>query len=330
MSGSYAERVSAEIRNFDAALASGGVTHSIAPIFTYWACKYLSPRLINIYGTADIPVLFGNEMLRYAEKSKKEMLRVLSLGSGDCEFETSIHKNVAGRVKLNWECTDLNPAVSASAKDRADSMGYGEQFNFHIIDLNEDFVHGQFDIIMINHSLHHFIGLEHIFSNIKDNLVPHGRILISDMIGRNGHMRWPEALGIVDSLWRFLPEKYHFNNHSRCLEKNFINYDCTTGGDFEGVRAQDILPLLLKDFYFERFVGFGNVMDIFTDRTYGHNFNVDSEFDTSFIDYVERLNTELIDRGIVKPTIMIGTLSITPVECTFDRWSPQFSMRRPD
>ncbi len=30
---------------------------------------------------------------------------------------------------------------------------------------------------------------------------PHGRFIVSDMIGRNGHMRWPEALAIVQEFW---------------------------------------------------------------------------------------------------------------------------------
>jgi len=300
-------------------------------MFTYWASTYLSPRLVRIFGAADIPEIFAREILRCASASDKRHVRILSLGSGDCEFERSVHTLLSGQVDATWSCTDLNAAVSEHAQRIAlSSPDHATRFNFHTIDLNIDFVQGQFDFIIANHSLHHFLNLEFIFDHVHRSLTKDGRFIVSDMIGRNGHMRWPEALTFVQDLWRFLPEPYRFNNHAKCIEgENFVNYDCTSNGDFEGVRAQDILPLLLDKFGFERFVGFGGVSDIFLDKAYGPNFDLGKEFDIKFIQYIAALNTALIDSGIVKPTMMIATLSADPTQCVFDRWSPQFALRDP-
>ena len=327
----YAFRINAEITNFEQALASGGVTHSIPSMFTWWASTYLSPRLISVFGSPDIPMIFASEIIRRANELSGEV-RVLSLGSGDCEFERSVHELLPPTLGVKWTCTDLNPAVTEHARRVLSGHGHGEAFSFQTLDLNLEFVHGQYDIVMINHALHHFLNLEFIFEGIRKCLREDGRVLVSDMIGRNGHMRWPEALGIVESLWASLPDEYRFNNHANCIEGlTFNNYDCTSNGDFEGVRAQDILPLLLRDFSFEKFVGFGNVPDVFLDRAYGPNFTPARDFDIKFIQLCERLNTHLIDSGYLKPTMMIGVLTAEPpLVSTFDRWSAEFSMRDPD
>lgn len=330
-SESYADRVRAEVLNFERALEAGGVTHSIPRIFTHWASNYLSPRLTHIFGTAAIPEVFAREILRCSPSASEQPVSILSLGSGDCEFERSVHALLDGHIEAVWSCTDINPKVSEHARAcTADTTRYSNFFKFYTIDLNEDFVQGSFDFIIANHSLHHFINLEHIFDCAKRSLKGNGRFIISDMIGRNGHMRWPEALCFVEALWKFLPDKFRYNNHAKCTEgEEFNNYDCTQNGDFEGVRAQDILPLLLKTFHFERFVGFGNIMDIFIDKAYGPNFDPSQEFDLRFIRYLEDVNNALIDDGIIKPTMMIATLSANETECVFDRWSPMFSLRDP-
>ncbi len=63
----------------------------------------------------------------------------------------------------------------------------------------------------------------------------------NDMIGRNGHQRWPEALEIVNQYWHELPEAYRYNKLLSRYEPEYMNWDCSTEG-FEGIRAQDILP----------------------------------------------------------------------------------------
>ena len=74
-------------------------------------------------------------------------------------------------------------------------------------------------------------------------------------------MRWPEALAIVHELWKELPDRYKYNHQLKRLEIEYENWDCSRQGGFEGVRAQEILPLLLKKFHFDLFVGFGNVIE---------------------------------------------------------------------
>ena len=129
--------------------------------------------------------------------------------------------------------------------------------------------------------------------------------MISDMIGRNGHQRWPESLEIVNKYWKELPESKQFNVLLNRLEKEYENWDCSKEG-FEGIRAQDVLPLLLQRFQCEKFIGFGNAIDIFVDRCFGHNFNRESEWDRDLIDRVHAEDEAGLKSGKLTPTHMMA------------------------
>jgi SAM-dependent methyltransferase len=326
----YKDRLSAEINNYQRALEQGGLANSIPKIFSYWAGKYLSPRLKRIYGHTNINEIFASELIANSKKANCPKFRILSLGSGDCRTEVEIARLLArDGMQFTFVCTDVNETVIAKANTICRDSGLEQNFEHLCVDLNVDFPDIGFDAVIANHSLHHFVGLENIFNNIKKRLRIGGVFVINDMIGRNGHMRWPEALIFVEQIWNFLPREKKFNNHAKCYEDwPYVNFDCTSGGDFEGVRAQDILPILLDNFFISKFVSFGNIPDVFIDRAYGPNFSPDDEDDCRLIDYLDSLNTHLIDMGIIKPTMMIATLQHSGNNCLFEKWSPSFSVRK--
>jgi len=81
-----------------------------------------------------------------------------------------------------------------------------------------------YEAVMANQSLHRVISLEHLFDAIKSSLHPKGFFLTSDMIGRNGHMRWPEALAIVQRFWQALPESYRYIQQLRRQEARYKSW----------------------------------------------------------------------------------------------------------
>jgi hypothetical protein len=127
---------------------------------------------------------------------------------------------------------------------------------------------------MANHSLHHMVHLEGIFRIAYDNLTEHGIFVTNDMIGRNGHMRWPEARLFVDFFWPFMSQRQRNNIMLRRSEPKFTDHDCL-GESFEGVRSEEVLPLILaQGFKAWKFLGFGGMIDVFVDRCFGPNFDV--------------------------------------------------------
>lgn len=165
---------------------------------------------------------------------------------------------------------------------------------------------------------------------IYESLNEYGSFVTSDMIGRNGHMRWPKALDIVNGYWRFIPDKYKHNRLLNRYENLYENWDCSKEG-FEGIRSQEVLPLIFKqDFRCEIFIGFGNLIDIFIDRCFGHNFDINSMEDLAFIDMIQlRDELELLSRNI-SPCHMLGVFTkknlklpfysrgINPLEIVFE------------
>jgi SAM-dependent methyltransferase len=307
------------------------VMHDLPRIYDYWAGKYISKNAEQITGYSNIIEFYAEYFRRALHESNSTFL--LSIGSGDCSIEIEIVKNLifGGEKQFFFVCLELSPILIEKARKKIDSEGLGDIITVAQIDLNKWSPKYKFASAMAHHALHHILDLEHLFGVIKDNLAPRGRFITCDIIGRNGHMRWPEALRLTREIWQRIPRKYKFNHQFQNYDEYFQNRDSSTEG-FEGIRAQDILPLLTKMFSFEVFFGFGNLTDTFIDRGFGPNFNPENSHDTEFIDYVHKLNEQLISDGILKPTSMIAVLVNEPVSNTkvYKHWTPAFCIRNPE
>jgi SAM-dependent methyltransferase len=228
------------------------------------------------------------------------------------------------------ECVELNPKMLKRGYDLAKEEGVLEHMSFIEQDFNEWKPDKEYISVVANQSLHHVSNLEGLFSGIKAALNDNGAFIISDMIGRNGHQRWPEALSAVNNFWKELPESYKYNHQLRRHEEVYENWDCSTEG-FEGIRAQDILPLLVDNFFFSLFIGFANVVDVFIDRGFGPNFSIFNRWDTAFIDRIHEFDEHSIRSGALKPTHMMAVMKKNPVENPeYSRgFSPEYCIRDP-
>jgi hypothetical protein len=198
-------------------------------------------------------------------------------------------------------------------------------------DLNDWQPGGPCAAVVANQSLHHVVNLEGLLAAVAQAIGRDGSFVVSDMIGRNGHMRWPEALAIVEQFWAELPRPYRYHAQLRQQHDRFVNWDCSREG-FEGIRAQDILPLLRARFGFEMFYPFANLVDPFLDRGFGPHFDPDRAWDRDFIDRVQARDESEILAGRIKPTHMYAVLRGGPVAGTV-QWrhlSPEFCMRVPE
>jgi hypothetical protein len=324
----YADRVNREIQTFSEIEA----VHDLPLIAHYWSNKHLVPMLKPLGFTNSIE-LFRMYMARVCREQKTETCWFLSIGAGDSAPEINMAEWLIENDVQNFifECLDLNPEVLDRGRRVACSKGIHEKFVFTTADINTWVPRRPYMIILAFQALHHFVKLEALFDKIHGALHIDGFFLTDDMIGRNGHQRWPEALKFVTELWEELPESYKYNHSLKRLEKQYRNQDCSVEG-FEGIRAQDIMPLLVERFHFDLFVGFGNIVDIFIDRSFGPNFDPEREWDRNFIDRVHALDQAELESGRVKPTHIYAALTRKPVPAPaiHKHMSPQFCVRRPD
>jgi hypothetical protein len=136
----------------------------------------------------------------------------------------------------------------------------------------------------VNQSLHHVLALENLFKAIES---------------------------AVHEFWRELPAAYRWNVQLKRNEDLYENWDCSKEG-FEGIRAEDILPLLVERFEFELFLPYGNIIDPFIDRSFGPNFDATAAWDRDFIDRVHARDEAEIAAGRITPTHVMAVLRKRP------------------
>lgn len=323
----YEERVAAELAAFNHVVN----VHELPDIFHYWSCKYLAPRLEH-FGYSYPQDFFAKEIARQRQTMGRPV-RAISIGAGNGDIENEVARLLRERGVdgVRIECLDINPTMLARCHQTAQAQGLQDVVVPVVGDFNHWVPNGHYDIVLASQSLHHVVELEKLFDAVSTAIGDHGVFLISDTIGRNGHMRWPEALAQVREFWKELPERKRYNVQLKRLESEFQDWDSSTEA-FEGVRAQDILPLLVERFKFEVFIPWSNVVDIFIDRAFGHHQSANNPDDCAFIDRVHACDDQGIHDGRWKPTHMIGVLR-SHFEGTPRLWkglTPEFCVRWPD
>lgn len=310
--------------------------HDNPPIYEYWSNTHLRPRLNSVLGVDTISDFYVNHIRERAASVAHSEVRILSLGAGDAELEVQIARELlaAGLRSFTLECLELSPVLIGRAIQRIAEAGLGSYVNVFQSDLNSWFsrsLSNPYTAVLANHVLHHLVELEELFSSVGRAIGDNGVFLTIDMIGRNGHMRWPEALSLVNALWETLPDALKYNHVFRKTELAFENWDCRLPTGFEGIRAQDILPLLVERFHFEKFLAYGNLPEVFCDRAFGPTFDPSLPAHTHFIDLVEQLNSTLLELGVLKPTMMFAVLSNRDSSSTrfWKNLSPRFCLRDP-
>ena len=310
IAGSYADRLDTERRVY----ADKAEVHDLPPIFHYWTSVHLLPMLEG-FGFSSPDELFIRHLEQAYEDAPERPARFVSLGAGNCDTEVRLCRLLLERGVSDFEfhCLDVNQEMLDRGRDAARSASLEMHLKPMRADLNDWRPEHDYDGVVANQALHHMISLEDLFDSVNGALPAHGRFVTSDMIGRNGHLRWPEALTIVREFWKELPPEYRYNLQLDRVEDEFQDWDCSKGG-FEGARAQDILPNLIERFDFELFVGFGNIIDPFIDRSFGPHFDPEKAWDRDFIYRVHEQDEAEIRAGSIKPTHMFAVMRKPPFD----------------
>ena len=327
-SAAYAARMKEEIEHY----RQVENVHDLPEIFHLWSHQYVRTKMEAAFGVSTFNDFYTKYMLQFAAENPGQRVEIASLGAGNGDLEVGLGQVLRekGFDNFLFHCLDVNPNMLDRGREMAAAAGLAGHYSFEEADAAHWHPAAPLAVVMAHQALHHFVELEAIFANVKAAIGDRGYFLSNDMIGRNGHQRWPEALGIVHGIWRDMPSRYKYNHQLKRFEALYENWDCSKEG-FEGVRAQDILRLLLQTFQFEAFAAYGNIIDIFVDRGFGHNFDPHNPEDVAFIEKLGALDEEMVDSGKVKPCQMIAVMRGRPVENPkyYRHWTPEFCVRRP-
>lgn len=322
----YDARVAAELRTF----AEQEVVHDLPEIHHFWTNRFLTPLLVEV-GVPDVDTLWRREIIEQCRRRTPERARLVSLGAGNGELELSLAEALMreGIDNLELVLLELNAEMLGRAEEQARRLGIEDRVRTEVVDLNTWTPSVDADVYLASHSLHHVVELEHLYEQVRRSLTPDGVLLVNDMIGRNGHQRWPEAGQAVRLIWRTLPERYRYNHSLRRVDDEYPDLDCSSEG-FEGIRSQDVLPLLLRVLHPKTLVGFANVIDPFVDRVYGHNFDPGNPDDTALIEEIATFDEAAIDAGVLTPTHLLAVFGRESVPCRYPRRrSPERMVRDP-
>jgi 2-polyprenyl-3-methyl-5-hydroxy-6-metoxy-1,4-benzoquinol methylase len=300
----------------------------LPPAYSYWSSQYVDNRLEGLFGARTSESFYAICISELCRTRRDGRVRIASIGCGEGLTEIQVCKQLLqiGHREILFECVDIAAGAIERAVAAAAAAGLSDYISFRVETFDE-IIKRQFDVFIANQVLHHIVDLERVFDCVKRSIGHDGIFLSCDMIGRNGHMLWPEALMIADRLWEGLPRKYKLNHVLNRYEGVYSNWDNSKEAN-EGVRAQDILPLLLRRFHFTKFFAAGNLTIALFGRHFGANFSPDEPSDRAVIDQVSRLDFDLIDIGYLKPMLMFASMSNQPSECIhFRHWSPQFCAR---
>ena len=303
-------------------------------MFHYWSNKYVLPRLKE-HGIQVLEDFFLRYLQMTFAQTAARPRRFISIGAGNCDFEILLCKRLVEQGHRNFvmECLDFNEDALRRGEQAARGLGLGLTAMVVpvLADINSWLPDKHYDCVIANQSLHHVANLEGLFDAIALSLGHNGWFVTSDMIGRNGHARWPEAKEIIDEYWSSLTKQQRFNHISGRVEHQFLNPP-PNPGNFEGIRAQDILSLLVARFGFEFFYGFSNIIAPFVDRTFGPNFDPHNAHDRMLIDAIQARDEREMIAGRIKPTQMLAAMTLSRnVTCkVVGGLAPRAAIRQPD
>lgn len=281
-----------KLNNEIAFYADSIVVHDLPKIHNIFSNALLSPQLKIYTGFESYTDWWIDSINKLIENSGR-VVNILSLGCGNGDTELEFLKKIKYQDQIYFLGIDINPNMVERANNAAKESNQNYA-HFKVEDLNKLKLEKQFDVFIANHSLHHLVNLEGIFSELALNSSADMMFLINDMIGKNGHQMWNNTKEVVTSIWENLDMKYKYNAYFKKYDKEIMNIDCSTDG-FEGIRAQDIIPLLNQFFDIEFYFPFATIINRFTDRAYGHNFNVDDPADVELILKILEIDIRLLE-----------------------------------
>lgn len=296
----HSRRIAREIAIFEAQDS----VHRNGAAMHWRNANFLMPAIERVYGSRDIHAVYAESIAAAIARSGHDA--VFSLGCGDGEQELLVLRRAdeLGLPPFRIIGLELAPAVVDRANASAAAAGLAERLVVTVRDLN-DGLPGEEPVaaVMAHHTLHHLVGLEALFDDLARRLHAEGVLVTFDMIGRNGHMRWPEVRPLVREIWAMLPPAKQQDHVFHWPMPQYQDWDCAVDG-FEGVRAQDILGLIAERFQPRRFLAWGAFAEIFLNERVGPNFDPEVPADRDFIDRISKLQDRLLEERRTTPTEM--------------------------
>ena len=235
---------------------------------------------------------------RYFNDGKKRRALSLGCGSGDRELEWArrgVFYQILG--------LDLSPHRIARANSRAAEENFAASVKFEVNDVNSlnDYAE-RFDVVLFEHSLHHFTGVGMILEKVKRLLAPGGLLIVDEFVGPRRFQWTPAQLALADGLLLSIPEQYRrFVGSNRTKNRNLRAGTALMwlNDPSEAVESDAIAPELERQYAVLARRNYGGTICQLLFQDIAHHFGVDDG--TNFVAANRVLDAEedLIARGVI-------------------------------
>jgi ubiquinone/menaquinone biosynthesis C-methylase UbiE len=134
----------------------------------------------------------------------KSQLTMLSLGCGTGHAEIAWAKTgLFSRIE-GWDISNIRIEIARRSASEA-NLNCVTQFENRDL-LKSEIPHEQYDVILFEHSLHHFYPINKILDKIQQWMKPEGWLIINEYVGPN-RFQWSKVqIQEINSLLRDIPE----------------------------------------------------------------------------------------------------------------------------
>lgn len=267
------------------------------PSFTY-AMELYRPYLESKMPTAT----FNSYVMDFIGKAEYPV-RILGLGCASADWALGVARRQAPKCEVT--VIDSNPDPLAETIELA--RQHGIDLRIQASDVNQyDVPPGHYDFIVCRSGLHSLTMLERVLDQVRRGLTEGGEFLVmGEWIGRNGFRIYPETEKIANELFAELPIRFRTNGYTGKVDEILPNVDRNTASS-GAKRSEEILPLLFSIFRPVEYVAFDTLISLFFDPRYGHNYNLDDEYDRHVVQRITGIDVDYLRRGSLRPTGLFG------------------------
>ena len=278
--------------------------HIENPPMNWWDIPTVTERwnyLISGDAKVDYYEYFSHKFL-----SDKESLNALSLGCGIGELE--LRWAELGKFK-SIDAYDLSDPRIEYAKSKAKEKGYGEIINYRVADVYHiEILESYYDVVLVEHSLHHFSPLEEILLRVNSFLKPDGYFIVNEFVGPTRFEWTDRQLEIINGLLSILPAKYRAQWNSNTVKSKVFRpgrLRMILDDPSEAVESSRILPLLHQIFDVIEIKEYGGTILHLLFSGIAHNFLKDNSETRCFMNLCFEVEDQLLKSGDIQSDFVV-------------------------
>lgn len=218
--------------------------------------------------------------------SGKKNLKALSLGCGTGHREL---KWAELGVFKNIDAYDLSKTRIEFAKKEAKKRGYDDIINYRIADIYRiKECNNYYDVILVEHSLHHFSPLKDLLLRINSFLKTDGFFIINEFVGPTRFQWTDRQIEAINGLLSILPAKYKIKWSDKAVKTKIFRpskLSMILNDPSEAVESSNILPLLQEVFNVKEVKEYGGTILMMLFSDIAHNFLSEDQEAKHFLNF---------------------------------------------